>query len=89
MFPISTSAPAHTATSLVAVPSSRWMFHRRMCYLVQPELSQGASGGVTCLGGPAGSQLGLGPLPSSTQTLFTDSQAPQAASLDWHTPPPL
>ena len=89
MFPISTSAPAHTATSLVAVPSSRWMFHRRMCYLVQPELSQGASGGVTCLGGPAGSQLGLGPLPSSTQTLFTDSQAPQPASLDWHTPPPL
>lgn len=62
--------------------------------MVQLELSRGASGGVTCPGGPAGSQLGLGPLPSLTQTLFTDSQAPQAASLDWHTapsppPPPL
>lgn len=53
---------------------------------VQLELSQRASGGVTHPGGPAGSQLGLGPLPVSKQTLCANSQAPQAASTDWHTP---
>lgn len=53
-------------------------------YFVQLELTQQASAGVTRPGGPAGSQLGPGPLPSLTQTLSTSSQAPQAASPDWH-----
>ncbi|XDB67251.1 hypothetical protein AB1E18_019617 [Capra hircus] len=43
---------------------------------VQLELSQRASGGVTHPGGPAGSQLGLGPLPISKQTLCANCQAP-------------
>lgn len=67
----------------LSIPPSRWMY----LPFVQLELSQRASGGVTHPGGPAGSQLGLGPLPISKQTLCANCQAPQAASPDWHNPP--